>query len=54
MYIGKRLLVRHNGIVQEGNVEKIFMNDLDIKLDNGDLIRRKFWEVRSIQNEEKK
>jgi len=53
MNIGKKLLVKHDGKVQEGNVEKIYDEDLDIRLDNGELIRRKFWEIRSIPNEKK-
>jgi hypothetical protein len=48
MHIGKRLLVRHKGKVQEGIVENISGDDLDIRLDNGELIRKKFWEVRRI------
>jgi len=54
MYIGKSVLVKHKGIVQEGKVETIFEEDLDIKLLDGTLIRRKFWEIRKIEikNEE--
>jgi hypothetical protein len=54
MYIGKSVLVKHNGIVQEGKVEIIYDEDLGIRLENGELIRRKFWEIRSIEvkNEE--
>jgi len=53
MHIGKRLIIKHNGIIQEGNVENIYPEDLDIRLDNGELIRRKYWEVRakSYENE---
>lgn len=53
MYIGYRLLIKHEGEVKEGIVEKIFEEDLDIKLNTGEIIRRKFWEVRSIPNEKK-
>jgi hypothetical protein len=52
MHIGKRLLIKHNNIVQEGKVEKIFSEDLEIRLDNNEIIIRKFWEVRKIKNEE--
>ncbi len=51
MYIGKTVLIKHNGTVQEGIVEEIFPEDLDIRLENGELIRRKFWEVRVISDE---
>lgn len=51
MYIGKPLLIRHNGQIIEGKVEKIYPEDLDIKLPNGEIVRRKFWEVRAIDYE---
>jgi len=54
MQIGKRLLVRHEGKVLEGIVIKIFPEELEIKLDDHTIIQRKFWEVRSIKNEETK
>jgi hypothetical protein len=47
MYLGKRVIVKHNNKLQEGNVIQIFSEELEIKLDTGELIRRKFWEVRS-------
>jgi len=49
MYIGKSVLVKHNGIVQEGKVEIIYDEDLDIRLENGELIRRKYWEIRKVK-----
>ena len=54
MYIGQRLLVKHNGVLQEGNVEQIFQEDLEIKLDNNIIIMRKFWETHKVEikNEE--
>ena len=48
MYLGKWLLVKHENIVQKGIVTKIFREDLEIKLDDGTIIRRKFWEVRKL------
>ena len=48
MHIGKWLLVKHEDKIFKGIVVKINTEDLDIKLENGDIIRRKFWEVRSI------
>lgn len=53
MKIGARLLVKHEGLVKEGSVEQIFPEDLDIRLDDNTLIRRKFWEVRRPLNEKK-
>jgi len=52
MYIGQRLLVKHDGVLQEGNVEQIFQEDLEIKLDSNAIIMRKFWEVRRIDEKE--
>jgi hypothetical protein len=54
MHIGKRLIVKHDNKIQEGIVEEIYSEDLDIRLDNGELIRRKFWETRAISYEEEK
>jgi len=48
MQIGRRLLVKHEGKIQEGIVENIWSEDLFIRLENGELISRKFWEVRSV------
>jgi hypothetical protein len=48
MYIGQKLLVKHEGKVQEGIVENIYLEDLDIRLNNRELISRKFWEVRKV------
>jgi hypothetical protein len=52
MYIGCRLLVKHDGEIKEGSVIKIYEEYLDIKLDDNTIVSRKFWEVRSIKNEE--
>lgn len=49
MHIGQSVLCKHNEIVQEGKVQKIYFEDLDIKLENGETIRRKFWEIRKIE-----
>jgi len=54
MYIGKKLLVKHNDKIQEGIVENFYEEDLDIRLDDGEIIRRKFWEVRSLPDDNKK
>ena len=47
MYIGKWLLVKHNGQIKKGSVINIYSEDIDIKLENNDIVRRKFWEVRN-------
>jgi hypothetical protein len=49
MQIGLRLLVKHEGIIKEGTVIDFSFEDLDIKLDDGTIIRRKFWEIRKIE-----
>ena len=49
MRINQSILVKHNGIVQEGKVIKVFEEDLDIELKNGEIIRRKMWEIRKIE-----
>ena len=54
MHIGKWLLVKHEGKILKGIVKKIYFEDLDIELDSGETIKRKFWEVRGIPNENKK
>jgi len=52
MYTGKRLLVKHEGKLIEGNVQEILAENLIIKLDSGTIITRKYWEVRNVKNEE--
>lgn len=52
MNIGKPVLVKHNEVVVEGIVQKIFSEDLEIRLDNGELIRRKYWEIRVVPKKE--
>lgn len=52
MYIGKSVLAKHNGVVQEGKVIEIFPEDLKIELENKEVIMRKFWEIGKVKNEE--
>jgi len=52
MHIGKWLLVKHEGKIQKGIVKIIYPEDLDIELEDGTIIRRKFWEVRKIDEKE--
>lgn len=52
MHIGKRILVKYEGKVREGNVENFSLEDLNIILDTGEKIKRKFWEIGQI-NENK-
>ena len=48
MHIGKWLLIKHEGKIIKGVVIRIFPEDLDIKLEDETIVRRKFWEVRAI------
>lgn len=51
MQIGQVVLLKHNGTVQKGKVEKINSNNLYIRLENDELVWRKFWEINKIKNE---
>ena len=51
MFIGQSVYVKHEGKVQIGRVEVVWDEELEIKLDTGDIIRRKFWEIRKVPNE---
>lgn len=51
MRIGQRLLAKYNGQIVEGIVIEIYFEDVDIKLDNGTVIKKKYWEVRKPINE---
>jgi len=55
MWIGQPILCKHNGKLQEGTVEKMFEEDVHIKLGNNETISRKYWEVRGLRgdNDEK-
>ena len=48
MYIGQKVLLKHEDKLQEGIIEKVLFEDLEIKLLGGELIQKKFWEVRKI------
>lgn len=52
MYIGKWLLSKYEGKLVKGIVIKIFQEDLDIRLEDDTIIRKKFWEVRIIDEKE--
>ena len=52
MNIGKVVLVRHNGEIKEGIVQEIYNEELEIKLEDGELIRRKYWEIGVVSNPE--
>lgn len=47
MHIGKWLLIKHEGKIIKGTVIQIFEEDLDIKLEDNTVVRRKYWEVRN-------
>ena len=54
MYLGQRVLIKHNGKIVEGSVIEIYFEDLDIRLDNEEIVRCNFWSVRKVEykNEE--
>lgn len=45
MQIGNRVLLRHNKELKEGIVIEIESESLHIKLDNEEIVIRKYWEV---------
>jgi hypothetical protein len=51
MFIGQSVYVRHEGKVQIGKVEVIWDEELEIKLETGEIIHRKWWEIRKVPNE---
>jgi hypothetical protein len=54
MQIGRWLLVKHEDKILRGMVIKIYSEDLDIRLEDDTIIRRKFWEVRSAPYDNEK
>ena len=48
MFIGMSVLVRENGEVKEGKVEVIYDEELDIRLLDETLVRRKWWEIKKL------
>lgn len=52
MYIGQSVYVKHENKLKIGIIELIFVEDLEIRLENNTTIRRKFWEIARIKNEE--
>ena len=51
MYIGNSVYVKHENKIKIGKVELIFEEEMEIRLEDGTKIIRKFWEIRSIPNE---
>lgn len=49
MNIGQKVLLKVNRILRKGIVEKIYREDLDLRLSTGELVNRKFWEIRKIE-----
>lgn len=49
MWIGQPILCKHNGKIEEGTVEKMFEEDVHIKLATNETISRKYWEVRALR-----
>ena len=50
MYIGQELLLKHQGALQKGRIKEIYPEELEIILDTGELVKKKYWEVRKITN----
>lgn len=48
MFIGMSVLVKENGEVKEGKVEVIYDEELDIRLLDETLVRRKWWEIKKL------
>ena len=42
------VLIRENGEVKEGKVEVIYDEELDIRLSDDTLVRRKWWEIKKL------
>jgi len=53
LFIGQTVYVKHENKVQIGKVEFIFSEELQIRLETGEMITRKFWEIRKVTNNEK-
>lgn len=51
LFIGQNVYVKHENKVQIGKVEFIFSEELQIRLNTGELITRKFWEIRKVIND---
>lgn len=51
MHVGKPLLIKENGQIKKGIVINFSSEDLEIKLEDGNIVRRKFWEIREIPHE---
>jgi hypothetical protein len=51
MYIGKRVLVKYEGKLIEGNVITIYREELEIILDNKQIIKKYYWEIGKIKEE---
>ena len=49
MVIGQEILVKHDNVVKKGRVKEIYFEELDVELDTGEIIRRKFWEVQKVK-----
>jgi hypothetical protein len=51
MYIGKRVLVKHQEQIQEGIVKNFWEEDVEIQLADDTVITRKYWEIRKIDDD---
>ena len=53
MFIGQSVYVKHEGTVRIGTVEIVWDEEMEIKLDTGEKITRKFWEIKKVPNEKR-
>lgn len=52
MDIGQMLLFRLNKVLRKGIVTKVTSDDIEIKMNDGNSVRRKYWEVQKIKRDE--
>jgi hypothetical protein len=48
MYITQFVLIKYETKIVKGIIIGIFQDDLEIKLEDESIVKRKFWEVRKI------
>ena len=50
MKIGQSVIVKHEGKVQEGTVVQMYEEEIRVRLEDGNEVIRKYWEVRKFFN----
>lgn len=51
MTVNQRVYLRVDGELKTGKVEVIKFEDLKIRLDSGELVERKFWEIAKVKSD---